>query len=241
MASNHDDVVDQLTGAGLLVDHLVVGKMQRCKVEGDRERRGWYVLHELTLDGGDVVLVGSYGVWQGDDNGASKILLQKRTLTADQKAAIRARLAEDRKRADAQRHAEAKRAAERAEAAWRKCVEEGESDYLTRKGIRAHGVRFSPQGAIVVPMMDTGARVHGLQFILSRKRHADRIKRTGRDKEFWPAGLSKRGHFHLLGMPTWILLVAEGYATAASLHEATGLPVAVAFDAGNLLPVAEAL
>ena len=42
-------------------------------------------------------------------------------------------------------------------------------------------------------------------------------------------------------MPDWIALIAEGYATAASLHEATGLPVIVAFDAGNLLPVAQAI
>jgi hypothetical protein len=40
---------------------------------------------------------------------------------------------------------------------------------------------------------------------------------------------------------TWCCVVAEGYATAASIHEATGLPVAVAFDAGNLAPVAEVL
>ena len=38
-----------------------------------------------------------------------------------------------------------------------------------------------------------------------------------------------------------MLLVAEGYATAASLHEATGYPVAVAFDAGNLAHVTKAL
>jgi hypothetical protein len=37
------------------------------------------------------------------------------------------------------------------------------------------------------------------------------------------------------------LLVCEGFATGASLYEATGLPVAVAFNAGNLLPVAKAL
>ena len=35
------------------------------------------------------------------------------------------------------------------------------------------------------------------------------------------------------------LLVAEGYATGATLHEATGLPVAVAFNAANLLAVAK--
>ena len=61
------------------------------------------------------------------------------------------------------------------------------------------------------------------------------------EKEFWPAGLAKKGHFHLIGMPTSIVLVAEGYATGATLHEATGLPVAIAFDAGNLRHVAAAL
>jgi putative DNA primase/helicase len=35
------------------------------------------------------------------------------------------------------------------------------------------------------------------------------------------------------------VLIAEGYATAASVHEATGRPVVVAFDAHNLKPVAE--
>jgi phage/plasmid primase-like uncharacterized protein len=35
-------------------------------------------------------------------------------------------------------------------------------------------------------------------------------------------------------------MLAEGYSTAATLHEATGLPVAVAFHAGNLEPVAVA-
>lgn len=37
------------------------------------------------------------------------------------------------------------------------------------------------------------------------------------------------------------ILIAEGYATGATLHEATGLPVVVAFDSNNLLPVAEIL
>src|SRR5690606_19898560 len=58
----------------------------------------------------------------------------------------------------------------------------------------------------------------------------------------WPAGLAKKGHFHLLGhAPQWVVLLAEGYATAATLFEATGLPVVCAFDASNLMPVAEAL
>ena len=36
------------------------------------------------------------------------------------------------------------------------------------------------------------------------------------------------------------ILITEGYATGATLHELTGLPVVVAFHAGNLPTVAEA-
>ena len=53
--------------------------------------------------------------------------------------------------------------------------------------------------------------------------------------------MAKQGKFHLIGAPQWIVLLAEGYATAASAHMATGYPVAVAFDAGNIPVVASAL
>lgn len=57
-------------------------------------------------------------------------------------------------------------------------------------------------------------------------------------------GTPKRGAFHMVGAvgsDVPVLAVAEGYATAATVHEATGWPVAVAFDAGNLEPVARAM
>lgn len=37
------------------------------------------------------------------------------------------------------------------------------------------------------------------------------------------------------------IVVAEGFATAASIHQATGKPVVVAFDAGNMVTVSETL
>jgi putative DNA primase/helicase len=209
-------------------------------VEGDKEKRGWYMLHEIRLQSGDDVIVGSYGIWRGADNNATKIELKRSELSREQADAIRKRMAEDRKRVEKARQADATRAAEAATAAWRECAESGESEYLTRKGVGAHGVRFSPQGAMVIPMLDVAGRIHGLQIIRGKQPGAKRKL----DKEFWPSGLIKKGHFHLLGMVgmvTPIILVAEGYATAASLYEATGLPIAVAFDAGNLAPVASAL
>lgn len=246
---NYDDVVRQLVAFGLRPDLPleVTGELRRCRVEDDRERRGWYVLHHLPGEGGGLV-VGSYGIWRGTDNNAQKVEIERaesKALTGEQRAAIRERMRQDAKRAAAARKARAERAARRAEAVWRECSatppEDGACDYLEKKGVGAHGVRYTPQGALAVAMHDAMGRVHGLQFILDSKRHARRIKQLGRKKTYWPPGVSTTGHYFLIGAPRGLVLVAEGYATAATLHEATGHPVAVAFDAGNLAHVVKAL
>ena len=244
-AANYDDVLRQLRAEGLLVDSIEVNTARpvRCRIEGDREKRGWYSLHEFVTSAGAVLIVGAFGVWRGASQNAMKVELKREhsdPLTDEQRAAMKARIKRDREAAERERKAEAARAAKRAEAVWRRCLPTGSSDYLARKLVQAHGLKYTDSGALVVPMLDTQGRVHGLQFILPSDH--PRRKRTGRDKEFWPAGLAKRGHFFLIGAPPQVggvILLAEGYATAATLHEATRLPVVVAFDAGNLLPVAE--
>ncbi len=57
------------------------------------------------------------------------------------------------------------------------------------------------------------------------------------------AGAQKAGTFHLLGelRPGTPVIVAEGYATGATVHRATGMAVAVALDTSNLMAVATAL
>lgn len=240
IAANHSEVLHQLTAYGLQVEGLETGQIVRVPTDEDkgRQKSGWYSLHELRTLSGDVVLIGAYGNWRLSDS-PQKIKLSGRALTAEEKSAMKARIADDRRRAEAARKDEIARAARRAEAAWKRCSESGECDYLARKQVTAYeGVRFSPHGNIVIPIQDVHGRIYGLQVIYADKSVK---KRKGRDKDFWPAGLAKRGHFFLIGRPARIILIAEGYATAASLHAATGWPVAVAFDAGNLLPVAEAL
>lgn len=241
-AVNYDSILDQLRAAKFVGrgvdDVLQIGRFVRCKIDGDREHRGWYKLHDVVTDTGDHLLIGSYGIWRGNDQGATKFAIEKSAITAEQSKMLQARLRADRKAADQARADEARKAAGRAARAWAKCSEIGESDYLDRKAIVRNGCRFSPSGTLVIPMLDTAGIIHGLQIIRNRK-----DKRASRqlEKEYWPRGLSKKGHFFLMGVPTSIVLVAEGYATGATLHVATGLPVAVAFDAGNLQPVAEAL
>lgn len=238
--ANYDDVIDQLLSIGLQVTTIETGRMVRCRVEGDREKRGWYMVHDLPLPSGELLLVGTFGVWRGNDPGTIKIDLKKRdtALSDEQRDALRRRLAEDRKRTKLAAEQAAQRAAARATAAWGRLSETGESDYLAAKGVGAFGVRYTPNGSVALPMLDATGRTHGLQFLRSGKQ-AETSKRPA--KEFWPPGAVKKSHFHLIGAPQWLVLVAEGYATGASLHMATGYPVAIAFDAGNLVHVAGAL
>ena len=243
MSSNYDDVLAQLTAAGLLVDRLEVGRLRRCKVLDETEKRGWYHLHEMRLQDGSDLIVGSYGVWRGAVNNATKVEIKAQEFSAEQRDSLRKRLAEDKRLAEVARKADGERAAQQAAAAWRQCTEQGDCDYLQRKGVGAHGVRFSPSGSMVIPMLDVAGKIHGLQVI--RSRGAAKAGQGARrlEKEYWPKGLIKKGRFHLLGMASGaaVILLAEGYATAASLFEATGLPVAVAFDANSLAPVAAVL
>lgn len=60
------------------------------------------------------------------------------------------------------------------------------------------------------------------------------------DKRF-AVGADPTGHYYPIGQLDGALVIAEGYATAATVHETTGTAIAVAFYAGNLRPVAEAL
>jgi antirestriction protein ArdC/phage/plasmid primase-like uncharacterized protein len=110
------------------------------------------------------------------------------------------------------------------------------SAYLERKQVGAHGIGITEQGVLLVPMVDVDGKLWNLQRILPEKTE------QGNDKFFLKGG-RKSGLMHMMGEidPDLPLLVAEGYATAASLHELTRLPVVVAFDAGNLIHVAQAL
>lgn len=248
MASNYDDVLSQLQAAGLLIDPregLRVGthKPVRCLVaDGDREKRGWYLLKEWSPSVDRCLIVGSFGIWRGAEKNATKVAMPKDDvgrITPEQRAAMRKVWAEQAKVAQYQRNREAEAAANMATRAWGKLAIDGDSPYLAAKGVGGFGLRYTVHGSAVLPLVDAGGKIHGLQF-LRTPAQAKEAKRPA--KEFWPKSVAKKGHFHLLGhSPHWIVLVAEGYATGASLHMATGYPVACAFDAGNLQAVAEAL
>ena len=246
-ASNYDDALQQLQAAGLIIPPgglvLNTSRAQRVLVvDGGREKRGWYWLKEWSPSVDRLLIVGAFGVYRGNDSGHTKLALPKDDtgrLTPEQMKAMKAAWAEATKAAERRRREEAEAAALRAQKAFAAYAPAGESPYLQQKGITGdEGLRYTKADAAVVPITGTAGRIHGLQFLRTAAQAKDAERPA---KEYWPKGLAKQGHFHMIGQPGWIILVAEGYATARTLNLATGYPVAVAFDANNLQPVAKAL
>ena len=109
-----------------------------------------------------------------------------------------------------------------------------DNPYLQAKGVQPFGVREDVVGNLLVPVMTVDKELRGLQTIAPE------------GAKSFMYGMEKNGNFHLIAEPGKDLsqgdiILAEGYATGASLHMATEKPVAVAFDAGNLEPVAKKL
>lgn len=181
---------------------------------------GWYILH---CDGRPNGVVGNWRTgqtltWRPSDEvrPLSRIELERISDTKQHRDA-----AHERQMADAIR---------RATAVWQASEQvDPVHPYLVRKSVRALGTR-QWRDAVVVPLRNANSRLVGLQFI-------------GPDgcKKFMRGSVKRGAYYAIGGAPGNRLLIAEGFATAASLHMATGVPVAVSFDAGNLQPSAVAL
>ncbi len=163
---NFDDVAGQLERAGFVeprggwVSAIDCGRKTgvRCKVEGARQG-GWVSLHTIRLDDGRDALVGAYCSYRGAEQDLRKVDLRIDAkpvkLSAEQRTALRARQRETEKAAEAEQKQKNDRAARQAMHTWGKLAATGASAYLERKGVGAFGVKFSPSGALAVPMADT--------------------------------------------------------------------------------------
>jgi phage/plasmid primase-like uncharacterized protein len=104
--------------------------------------------------------------------------------------------------------------------------------YLARKMVAPHDLAQDLNGRLVVPLRDSDGRLWNLQTIGARG-----------EKLLLP-GARKVGTFFTIGQdagPQRPLWIAEGFATAATVHAATGLQAVVALDASNLASVATAV
>jgi len=149
-------------------------------------------------------------------------------LSPAEKETLRARIQADknaRREEERQRHAEARAKAVGILKDAPQCP--AEHPYLERKGIQPHGVRQGRDGQIIVAVLDEKGAVMSLQFI-----------GPNGQKLFLPGGKIRGGYYVIGKDKAGKLYIAEGFATAASIHEATEATVLVAFNAGNLAAVA---
>ena len=224
-----DEFAQTLQQAGLMVDEPVLdGQIHRVPVEGGKPggKDGAYCGY---ADGRP------NGWGQNYKSGEQvKWIATGHTLTPEQKEALKTeaseRLAE---RANERKEQQAK-AMKRAYAKWMNAEPTEEHPYLEEKGVVGFGLKQDSRGNLLIPGFDlrTG-RVQTLQWI-----EPNGTKR-------FESGCPQQGAALVLPSPEALaggeILIAEGYATAASLHLATGQPVVTAFTAHNLLPVAELL
>jgi phage/plasmid primase-like uncharacterized protein len=115
--------------------------------------------------------------------------------------------------------------------------------YLSTKGVKAHGIfqlydEYHKRDGLIIPMADFTGKIWSFQVIHSEKVFLFSSGNRSNKKNL-PRGKAK-GMFHAIGdwASSGTILLGEGYATAASIHEATGLPVLVCFSCHNFEEVA---
>lgn len=221
------EFADALWRAGLRVGGPPVmdGRLHRTAVEGDRRGRksGAYVGHLDGLPAGFIRNFKSGEIIRWKATGST------RALSPEEFARAQAEAARRQVERERERRAEEEAAAKRMRALWQRSRLAARHPYLERKGIAAHGLRVDQAGRLLVPMHDADGQIWSMQTITPA---GEKLYEKGARKQGMHALLGELAH----GVP---LLIAEGFATGAMLRELTGLPVAVAFDAANLLPVAE--
>jgi putative DNA primase/helicase len=230
-----EEFATALRGAGLLLEGLpeMDGTMRRVRVDGDSDAKksGSYLGF---LNGHPAGYINNFktGVelkWKSQ--------IPVPTVTPEMSGVLRQEATErNAEREEAKRFTQAAAAlrSERVLAAG--TVAPGDHAYLVRKGLTGnpHHLKMDMFGNLLVAAQDVDGNIRSLQ----------RIAADGK-KLFTKGGRMDGSHALLIPDGRTIsngdiLIIAEGYATAATIERSTGLTVAIAFSAGNLLPVAQA-
>jgi putative DNA primase/helicase len=218
---------DAMRHAGITSTNPIIadGILHRAHVEGDRagSRNLAYVLH---IDGAPAgwfqnFKTGIVGTWSASGKREPMTEIMRKQIQF-------AKEVRSKERAKAQQEV-----AQKASWIWEQAtiiatLKTGarRHQYLITKRVKPHGARLYGK-ALVIPLVNQSGAILNLQFIQS-----DGTKR-------FLSGGRKKGCYSTLGEVTETILICEGWATGASLHESTGHYVVVALDAGNLKPVAE--
>lgn len=228
VAPPEEQLLDAIRSAGLEPPEQVIfdGKLHRFKsgTKGTAkagDKSGWYVVF------GDGVPAGRFGCWRAGVEVTWRAEVGRK-LTASEEMAHARRMAEAKALRDAELERKHEVAAATVETIWTSAqAASPDHPYLKRKGIGVHGARVTGDGRLVVPLYGQNGALASLQY----------IAHDG-GKLYHPGG-EAGGKFWMIGTmdEPGVLYVAEGFATAATIHETTGRPCVASYSASSLVPV----
>ena len=205
---------------------LMDGKIHRFRSgtkgePGHGDKPGWYLVF------GDGIPAGRFGCWRAGMEITWRADVGRK-LTEFEEMAHARRISESKVLREAAQERQHQVASETVEKIWLSGgAAHPDHPYLKRKGIQTHGVRITGDGRLMAPLYDADGTLSTLQYIDEQG-----------GKLYHPGGQTG-GKFWMLGTmdEPGTLFLAEGFATAATIHETTDRPVVVAYSASNLVPV----
>lgn len=232
-ALSSTDLVDPIPGfidfcktQGLVIDHIIDdGEVHRVPHQSSKKGAvdGWYVMHTTGK-----IPVGICGCWKAPEFQSTWVAETGRTLTFQERIEHDKWVAEVKAKQAAAKKAGQEKAAERASDEVHAYAEaSADHPYLQRKRVQPHGIKVDGAGSLVVPIINKDGEIVSHQ----------RITADGAKK--YLGGGEVKGCFYELRGNRQVVFVGEGFATCASVFEATGYTVFVAFDCGNLPRVAK--
>jgi phage/plasmid primase-like uncharacterized protein len=228
-----------LEARGLIPPQEIIGdgKIHRCDVRGKGGKNdGSYLLFTT----GKVPAGGFQNFKDGLGWENWSFDLGRQSLTPQEQRELQQKRVAAARERGAQEMIDAAAAGQRARFIWSRAREARSNAYLERKRVAAHGAR-SVHAALVVPARTIDGDLRALQFI------------SADGKKVWMKGSRPTDCFHQIGGASNItddksadfhpdtIVIAEGFATAASIHTATGHVTLAAFTCSNLKRVAGVL
>ena len=219
---------DAMASAGITApaELQLDGKLHRFRsgtkgTPGKGDKSGWYVAYS------DGIPAGRFGCWRAGIEVTWRADVGRQLTDAEQIIHAR-RLSEAIKIRDDELKRQREAVADTAELIWVKgMLADADHPYLARKGVQSHGVRVTGDGRLMVPLYTPEGKISSIQYI-----DTDGGK-------LYHAGGQTGGCFWMVGTmdEPGVLYIAEGFATAATIHEITNRPCVVGFSASNLVPV----
>lgn len=224
------DFMKCLEAYGLIITGLpeATGAIVRVPTKDDTrgKKTGWYILYD------GPILAGSYGDFRRDGEGHTWSSVEKSSMSSQQLVEFQNQIRAAKQRREEERLILQGEAAREANAIWNAGMDVRDFSYLTDKKLNG-SARISQSsteyhnGWMMLPLYNEDNQIVSLQF----------VSETGQ-KYFLSDGRIQ-GCYNLINGETDEIYIAEGYATGMTVTMATGKSCAVAWNANNLMAVAE--